>query len=413
MTLSPPVVPYRPTVPAAPPIGVAERAATRAAFFVCGFGLAAWAPLVPYVKARVHAGDASLGLLLLCVGLGSMAAMPVAGAMAGRVGCRAVIVVAAVMMCAALPVLAVASAVPVLAVTLAVFGAGVGAIDVAVNVQSVAVEAAAGRPMMSGFHGLYSVGGIAGAAGVSGLLWAGAGPLAATVVVVAIVLATVAGFGRHLLGPVGGGGGGGGAAFAWPRGAVLVLGGLCFVMFMAEGSVLDWAAVFLTSARGFPASHAGVGYAAFAAAMTVGRLNGDRVVHAVGGPAILRAGGLTAAAGFTVAVAVPWWPAAIVGFALVGLGASNIVPVLTTAAGRQRAVPPGVAIATVTTIGYVGILTGPAAIGLAAHAVGLPAALLGVAGAVLCVAAAGRVARPGAGRHGGLASPVTSGEAGV
>jgi predicted MFS family arabinose efflux permease len=372
--------------------GVAQRAATRAAFFVCGFGISAWAPLVPYAKARLNLDDGSLGLLLLCLGTGSMVTMPVVGALAGRHGCRVVIVSAAAALCAALPCLAMVSSPLWMAAVLAVFGAGVGGVDVAVNVQSVAVEAAAGRPMMSGFHGLYSVGGIAGSAGVSAMLWLGASPLLATGVVVAVIVGLLAGFGRHLLGPADAAGDGG-PAFAWPRGIVLVLGVLCFIMFMAEGSVLDWAAVFLTSVRGLAASHAGIGYACFAGAMTVGRLNGDRVVHALGGPTILRLGGLLAAAGFAVAVAVPWWPAALVGFAMVGFGASNIVPVLTSTAGRQTLVPPGVAISTIASIGYVGILTGPAAIGFLAHRVGLPLALLAMAAAVLVVAASGRVAR--------------------
>ncbi len=121
--------------------------------------------------------------------------------------------------------------------------------------------------------------------------------------------------------------------------------------------------------------------------MTAGRLSGDRIVRALGGRMVLLCGGSCAAAGVVLAVLASSWPLALAGFVLVGLGASNIVPVLFSAVGRQHATPANLAVAAVTTLGYSGILAGPAAIGFIAHAAGLPAAFLGVAALLLVIAA--------------------------
>ncbi|WP_215908890.1 MFS transporter [Phreatobacter stygius] len=367
------------------------EASTRAAFFLGGFGMAAWAPLVPFAKERAHLDDGALGLLLLCLGAGSLIAMPLAGALATRLGCRAVIWAASLMICAALPWLAIGASPLWLAAALLVFGAGVGAVDVAANIQAVTVEGAAGRTLMSGFHGLFSLGGIAGAGGVSLLLWLGASPLWAMLVAAAIILGLMAGFGHGLLSH---GGADGAPLFVLPHGRVVLIGWLCFIVFLAEGSMLDWSAVFLTSVRDVAPAHAGLGYAGFAVAMTLGRLNGDRVVQALGGPAVLVFGGICAASGFGLAILVPSSAAALAGFTMVGLGASNVVPVLYSAIGRQTAMPPPLAVAAVTTVGYAGILAGPALIGFLAHATSLPWAFAAVAGLLVAVAASARIAGP-------------------
>lgn len=374
--------------PGAP--GPLQQLSTRIAFFVAGFGMAAWAPLVPFAKARAGVGEGSLGLLLLCLGIGSIVAMPLAGALTARFGCRRVLLASAGLICVSLPVLATASGLPLLVPALFVFGAGVGSMDCAMNIQAIIVERASGRAMMSGFHGLFSLGGIVGAGGVSLLLSAGASPLAATLCVVAGVVAASAKAAPHLLPH---GGEGGGSAFAVPRGAVLFLGVLCFIAFLTEGAVLDWSAVFLTSVRGVEPATAGLGYAAFSLAMTAGRLTGDAVVRRFGGGLVVAAGGVCAAAGLALATLVPAWEVGLLGYALVGAGCSNIVPVLFTAVGRQTAMPESAAVPAITTLGYAGILAGPAAIGFAAQATSLSIAFLAVAALLLGVAASGRVLR--------------------
>jgi MFS family permease len=183
----------------------------------------------------------------------------------------------------------------------------------------------------------------------------------------------------------------GGPAFALPHGIVLLIGALCFVLFLTEGAVLDWSAVFLTSVRGMEKSYAGLGYAAFATTMTIGRLTGDRVVQRFGGTRVIVFGSICAAAGFVLATLVPSWQAALLGYALVGVGCSNIVPVLFTSVGRQSAMPENVAVPAITTLGYAGILAGPAAIGFVAHATSLSIAFLILAVMLLGVALSSRL----------------------
>lgn len=370
--------------------GRLEQMSTRIAFFIAGFGIAAWAPLVPYAKARAGLDEATLGLLLLCLGAGSILAMPISGILATRYGCRRVFSAGTVLICLALPLLATVSSVPLLIATLFLFGAGLGAVDSTVNLQAVIVERASGRTMMSGFHGLFSVGGIAGAAGVSALLALGLTPLWAIAVVIVLILAALIKAAPHLL-PYGSESSG--PAFAVPHGVVLFIGLLCFVVFLAEGAMLDWSAVFLTADKQIDEAYAGLGYAAFALTMTAGRLLGDTIVSHLGARRVIIVGGLLAAAGLILATLATSWQVALVGYGLVGMGCSNIVPVLYTAVGKQTLMPASIAVPAITTLGYAGILAGPAAIGFIAHASSLSTAFLLIASLLVAVAISGRILR--------------------
>jgi predicted MFS family arabinose efflux permease len=357
------------------------------------------------VKARAGLDDATLGLLLLCLGIGSLVTMPAAGALARRFGPRPLLVAAVAVTGVTLALLSRVSALPVLAASLTGLGMGLGLLDCLMNLQAVAVERRAARPMMSGFHGLYSLGCIVGmmsgfhglyslgcivgAAGFSALLSLGLTPPAATLAVVAgIVAAGLA----ALPGILPGEGAPRGPAFALPRGPVLLIGLVCFVVFLTEGAALDWSGVFLIQERGLDPARAGLGYAAFSLTMTVGRLTGDALVRRVGRRRIVVLGALLAAGGLALVSAVPLWPVTLLGYALVGAGCANIVPVLFTAAGRQTAMPAALAIPAVTTLGYAGVLAGPAAIGFLAQATSLTLAFLAVAALLVGVAfSAGRL----------------------
>jgi predicted MFS family arabinose efflux permease len=370
-----------------------EQIATRLAFFIAGFSTAAWAPLVPLAKERLGLDEGALGLLLLCLGLGSITAMPITGVLATRIGCKAVITSSALLILLTLPLLAVIDGWLAMAVAIAVFGAALGTLDVAMNIQAIIVERSSGKAMMSGFHGLYSVGGIAGAGLMSLLLGSGAmSPVlaAGAISAASLVLLVIAMPGLLLYGddstetaP----------PFAWPKGIVLFIGLLCFLCFLVEGAVLDWSAVFLISERGSDVGLAGLGYAAFAVAMTLGRFLGDRLRTILGEQRVLISGGLLAAAGFLVVVLVPSASANLLGFLLVGAGASNVVPVLFSAAGRTRAMPASLAVTAVTTLGYLGILVGPALIGFVAHLTELRVAFYLLVAAMLFIAASFRVGR--------------------
>ncbi|CAI2077838.1 MFS transporter [Serratia fonticola] len=368
--------------------GVPEQNATRLAFFIAGLAMATWAPLVPFAKTRIAIDDGSLGLLLLCIGVGSLMAMPLTGLLTGKFGCRRVILLAGIALCIDLPLLVLMDSTLGMALALLLFGAAIGMIDVAMNIQAVVVERASNRAMMSGFHGFFSVGGIAGAGGVSALLWLGLGPLQATLIAVVAILALLLIASKNLLRESGGDKEG--PMFVLPRGWVMFIGLLCFIMFLAEGSMLDWSALYLTTMRGMDHSQAGLGYALFSIAMTIGRLNGDRVVNAMGRYQVLLLGSLCAAIGLALAITIDNAIASLIGFMLVGVGASNVVPILFSAAGNQRVMPANLAIASVTTVGYAGILAGPAVIGLIAQISSLTFALACVAALLLIVTASAK-----------------------
>jgi len=372
---------------ARPISGRRAQIATRLVFFAIGFASGAWAPLIPFAKARLGAGDGELGLLLLCVGLGSILAMPLAGAVTARLGHRVVLTAAAGVTLLVFPLLAIVSSAPGLAAALFVFGIGVGSIDCVINMQAIVVERDGGRPLMSGFHALYSLGGIAGAGGLSALLAAGASPLDAALGVAAGLLITAAAAWSGLLArtddaPH--------AAFAAPRGIVLLIAAVCFVVFLTEGSALDWSAVLLRTTRRATAAQAGLGYVAFAAAMTVGRLAGDWLVGHVGPARTVAIGTLVAAAGLVIAATAPGWILPVIGYGLVGAGCSNVVPVLYSALGRQTAMPGSQAVPAVSVVGYAGLLAGPAAIGFVADLSSLAVALLGLAALLAAVATTAR-----------------------
>lgn len=270
-----------------------------------------------------------------------------------------------------------------------IFGASMGIMDVAMNIQAVEVEKASERAMMSGFHGYFSIGGIAGAGIVSAMLWLGLSPLNAVLIVAALIILLFLSCHQHLLTqrlhqsgtPL----------FVIPRGWVLFLGVLCFILFLAEGAVLDWSALFLSHNQGLPASQAGLGYAVFSVAMTIGRLTGDRIVNRYGSASVLLFGSLCAAAGLLLAVSANNGIISLLAFLLVGFGASNAVPILFRAAGKQETMPVNLAISAMTTIGYAGILAGPALVGFISQWFSLTTAFTSIAVLLLAVAASARL----------------------
>ena len=365
---------------------------TRTIFLINGLGMSAWAPLVPFARDRLQLSGASLGALLLCLGIGSLAAMPVTGTLVARFGCRRVMCFSTLLVLLMMPLLATADSHLLMAAALMLFGAGLGMLDVAMNYQAVQVEHAAGKPMMSGFHGFFSLGGILGAGTVSLLLSQSFSPLAATLVVMAVMLLLLLWripvlMNERLHQP----------DQPWlviPRGWVAFLGLLCFILFLAEGAVLDWGALLLLQNPAMSTAYAGLGYATFSVAMTLGRFSGDKIIQRFGRYPVMITGALTAAAGMTLAVWLPWPEIALLAFLLVGFGLSNTVPMLFNAAGNQQDMPANLAISAMTTLGYAGILSGPALIGFISQWISLSGAFLVIALLLLVVAAsARRVAR--------------------
>lgn len=353
--------------------------------------MAAWAPLAPFAKARTGVDDAAFGLLLLCLGVGSVVAMPVTGHLIGRFGSRPLVLLGGLGVGLLLPLLALAATPVALALALLLFGASLGSLDVAMNAHAVEVEAQSDQPLMSGFHALFSIGGFAGAGGLTLLLTQGLPPAAAGIAAAILTWTAIALAAQGLLrtrsvdeAP----------GLAFPRGVVLLLALLAAVTFLAEGAVLDWGALLSARLGLTTPETSGVGYMLFSAAMTIGRLTGDRIVARLGPATVLCLGGGLAVLGFAALLLAPLPALALSGFLLIGLGAANIVPVLFSAAGRQTRMPAGAAVAAVTTIGYAGVLAGPAAIGFVAQATGLANAFWLLAALLLLVPLlAGRAVR--------------------
>jgi len=370
------------------------RLATRIAFLVAGFGLAAWAPLIPFAKARLGADDGLMGLLLLCLGTGSVAAMLRTGPLCARYGCKPVVVGSGLVLALLLPPLAVASSPWTLGAVLLGFGGALGSLDVAMNVHAVEVERDADVPLMSGFHAMFSVGGFIGAALVTALLSSGVAPLACMLLCLAVMVIAMGMASPRL---VEAGRVAAGHSLAWPRsGAVLLLAALAAVCFLVEGAMLDWSALLLTTLSLAAPAQGGLGYAFFAVAMTVGRFSGDAITARIGDRATMQAGGVLSVIGFAVLLFGGRLESALAGFALIGLGASNIVPVLFRRSGSVPGTSAAMAVAALTTLGYAGQLMGPAAVGFVSHASSLPAAfwVLAALMAVVPVCANKVVGRP-------------------
>jgi Fucose permease len=361
------------------------RGATRLVFALGGIVLGAWAPLVPVAKQRVGVDEGTLGLLLLCMGVGSILAMPLTAFLTSRHGCREVISFSAAGLCLVLPLLATGNSVWLMALILVGFGMVMGCTSVAMNLQAVLVERAEGTALMSGFHAMFSLGGIVGSGAMAGLLALQVTPLAASVAV-SVVMAGLLLLARPGLLAQSEDGGAKSPAIVIPQGVVIAIGVLSLLAMLAEGGVLDWGALFMIEAHNADLGLAGFAYTAFAVTMTLGRLLGDRLRTMFGDLAMLIGSASLATLGFLASLFLPSAVAALAGFLLVGAGISNIAPILFTLTGKTRRMPANLAVASVLTVGYVGIIAGPAAIGLIAHATSLQTAFLLLCGAMVVIA---------------------------
>jgi fucose permease len=354
------------------------RAAVLIMFFVNGAAMATWLSLIPSVQKNLDLSPGALGLALLGVAVGAVAAIPSTGWLVGRAGGRKVVTLAAIACCIITPLLPLAPVLPVLTVALVLFGAALGMMDVAMNIHGAVVEALYRRPLMSTFHGFYSLGGFAGALVSSALAAAGAAPFTRALVP-SLLLAAAAIVGHRSLPPeqprtmsrrptlrvrL--------AGFSWPLAA---LGIMAFCSFLAEGASGDWSALYLHKTLGASTAFAATAFAGFSIAMAIGRLSGDWLTSHLGATLLLRGGSALAAIGLTATLLLRQPGVAIAGFGLVGLGLANVVPTLFSAAGRSRAIPPRIAIAAVASAGYTGLLAGPPLIGFAADAFTLTRAL--------------------------------------
>jgi predicted MFS family arabinose efflux permease len=358
----------------------AARIATFVYFSLCGTLMGTWVVNIPAIEERVGISHATLGGLLVLLGLGAFIGMQVAGRLTDSLGARIVVPATGVLCSAALVLPGLPREPWTLAGALLAFGFCNGCLDVSMNAHAVHVEKAYGRPVMSAFHATFSVGGVlaalVGAATASVGLGPAAGMAAMGVLGIAIALVSA----RALLpsAPTAADTGSAGETQQVPaagrRGAsrrIWILAALALLVMLCEGAANDWSALHLKDVLGAPASTAAFAYGTFAATMTIGRLLADRLVARFGSMAILRYGAATAAVGIAIVTVSPWIWAAFAGWALFGLGLSGCVPQLFSAAGHADPSAAGANVSRVAGLGYVGMLAGPAAIGWLTHLVAL------------------------------------------
>jgi MFS family permease len=356
------------------------RWAVTAVFFLNGLLLSSYIVRLPSLKADHHLSNGQLGALGTLFGAAALIAMQFVGRLTARVGSAPVIRIALLAMPLAVVAIGASHGTVAFALAVTVTGAVHGTLDVAMNAHAVAVERVRQRPIMSGCHAAWSVSAVLASVLGALLIHAGISPAAHFVVIGVIVFAVGVAVGPFLLSP---------AVdrrlpltavdaprtnwrSGWTR-AIVVLGGIGLVLMICDGAALTWSGIFLHDSRGASLTVASTAVTAYTASQTAGRLAGDWLKQRCGGSALFRAGGLLAIAGLAVAVFSPWLALAIAGFAVFGLGASNLIPLTFSAAGRAGGDGPAAAtaLARFTTFTYAGILFGPAVIGWVAQGIGL------------------------------------------
>lgn len=347
---------------------VKNRIAVAAMFFLNGMMVGAWAPAIPAFKDKHGLAESDLGLMILMIGVGSLVTMPLTGAMISRHGSTIVLRIAASICTVLLPLALFAPTVGTAIAALLVFGGGLGAMDVSMNANAVRVEERYSRPIMSSSHGFWSLGALVGA-GAGGLLlsqfglYGQATSIAITMVVgVALAIpALMADTVHHVEGAPR-------AKLTLPRSATLWLIALTTLAgFAAEGAILDWAALYLRNEHAVPSGMAGYAFAAFSAMMAFVRFVGDPIRTKLGDVRTMQISAALGTVGFLIAGLSPSLPGVIVGFAIVGLGLANVVPIGFAAADRVPGVPRGIGISVATFCGYAGLLVAPPLIGFAAE----------------------------------------------
>lgn len=348
--------------------GIKEQYAARCSFFLAGFTVATWAPMIPAVKERLQIGDDILGMLLLCIGISAFIFMPIAGILNQKLGCKKILRVCIIAFALILVVISFLDNLWSFVAVLLLFGMIMGTVDVTMNMNSVIVEKLSQKRIMSSMHAMWSVGCFCGAGLFSVLAKAGLGIVTIAIIHCIIICMLTLISSPYFLAYKGASNE---KPVAIPRGIVVLFGVLACISFLAEGAVMDWSGVFLTEAKGLDLSLAGIGYAIFSVAMLIIRFIGDKAVQVIGEQRICVFGAVIAGIGFLLVVLIDNFYLMPLGFILIGLGAANIVPVLYSLLKNQNDMPINAAVTAITCMGYTGVILGPAVLGFIAHGVGI------------------------------------------
>ncbi|RPE09585.1 MFS transporter [Chitinophaga lutea] len=348
------------------------RLAVSAFFFLNGLCFASWASRIPAIQASLHLTEAALGAVLFCIPVGSLASLPFSGWLITRTGSRQVMIAASLLYIAALNGIGIAPNAYALGAVLFCFGFIGNMGNISINTQAVGVEGLFGQTIMSSFHATWSMAGFAGA--LIGTLMASLRVPPAThfaYVGLAALLIVLAAF-RFTMRqerrynnqqPV----------FVKPDKFLIRLGVIAFCCMICEGTMYEWSGVYFAKVVKADPGLVTVGYTAFTLATTSGRFVGDWLARRYGIAGMLLASGILTAAGLLLAVLFPMISTSAAGFFLVGLGVSTVIPLVYSEAGKSTTMAPGMALAAVSSVGFLGFLTGPPVIGFIAQAAGLRA----------------------------------------
>jgi len=365
-----------------------HRIAVSSFFFLAGICFASWASRIPNIQAKLHLNSAALGGVLLCLPIGLITSLPVAGYLVAKYGSRIIVMLSAILYACTLPLLGFAATVTQLMICLFLFGFGGNMMNISINTQAVATEGLYHRPIMASFHGVWSMAGFSGAAIGTLMVHLQVLPPHHFLCITAIAALILMIFSGKLIHrdvnteekqPI----------FARPEKSIVNFGLIAFFSMICEGAMFDWSGIFFAKVVRPDPSLVTVGYTAFMCTMATGRFIGDWVALRLGMKTMLQLSGLLTAGGLLLAVLFPQLITATIGFLIVGAGVSSIIPMIYSAAGKSKQMSPGVAIAAVSTIGYLGFLFGPPFIGFIAQATSLRISfsLIAVMGTMVAVIA--------------------------
>jgi MFS family permease len=343
----------------------AYRLAVSCLFFLQGLCFASWASRIPSIQQSLNLSDSQLGLVLLALPLGSMLGLPLSGWLVTRFGSKRIAGNALLLYSLMLLVIGLSDSIIVLILTLIFFGLAGNIANIAINTQAVGVEARYGRNIMASFHGLWSLAGFT-AAGIGGfMIGRGIVPFTHFLLVTVLILAALAASFSYLL-PREEKQATKQRIFVRPDRTLLMLGLISFCCMICEGAMFDWSGIYFRKVVQADKNWIGAGYTAFMCTMATGRFFADWVASRIGLRRTLQFSGMLIASGLGLAVVFPYLLTAIAGFLIVGFGVSSVVPLVYSEAGKSKTMSPGMALAAVSSIGFIGFLVGPPLIGLVA-----------------------------------------------
>jgi MFS family permease len=342
------------------------RLAVAAFYFCMGLCFASWASRIPDIKTKLHLSEAELGSILLALPIGQLLTMPVSGRLVTRYGSRTILSLAILLYALELTNLGWVTQGWQLAIALFIFGVVGNLSNISVNTQGILAEKIYERPIMTSFHGAWSIAGFTGA--LIGLLMMNLGlpPRTHFFIVAALVFIIVFSARRYLI-PGTTGPAEKKKFFSKPEGVLVQLGIIAFCCMAAEGAMFDWSGVYFKEVVEAPHSLVILGYASFMIMMAMGRFAGDRIIARVGRKKTLQYSGIFILTGLMIAVLFPYLITATLGFLIVGFGVSSVIPTVYSTAARSTKIAPGMALAAVSSVGFLGFLMGPPLIGYIAQ----------------------------------------------